>query len=371
LNLLKVEQMKKNKLTPTEEQKRIIEDRGNCVVIAAPGSGKTFVLSEKIKCILDEVPDYKGVIAISFTNKASDELKRRSLEGGYNPKNSFFGTIDSFCFVEIIIAFGKHIFGYPEKEFDVIESSKLPEPFKQQVEGLSEVGSYDDLTEDHLKVYGTLFQKGIILLDSLGILANYVFDNSKACRLYLKARYSHVIIDEYQDSGYEQHLIFTKLADLGVKAVAVGDVNQAIFGFAGKDMKYLRSLVGTDGFQHHSLLTNFRCHVSISNYAKKFIGTFLEGFKPTIVETDDIRVFEKQVIGHEHHIASWIDTAIPVYCETYGISDLGAIGILVSSNRKGAFFDGALNTSSRHFVTTELDKEINLWGMTFRRLLLL
>ena len=62
-------------MNPTEEQKNAIDYSQSMVIIAKPGSGKTFVISEKIRNILPALPDYKGVIAISYTNKASDELK--------------------------------------------------------------------------------------------------------------------------------------------------------------------------------------------------------------------------------------------------------------------------------------------------------
>ena len=62
---------------PTQEQMEVLGYSGNIVVTAKPGSGKTFTVVEKIANIMPSLPDYQGVIAISFTNKASDELKRR------------------------------------------------------------------------------------------------------------------------------------------------------------------------------------------------------------------------------------------------------------------------------------------------------
>lgn len=62
---------------PTNEQKAILNYNGNTVVTANPGSGKTYTVVEKIGKVLHDLPSYKGIIAISFTNKASDELKKR------------------------------------------------------------------------------------------------------------------------------------------------------------------------------------------------------------------------------------------------------------------------------------------------------
>ena len=92
-----------NSFEPTPDQLRAINYSDSMVVIAKPGSGKTYVVSEKIRRILPELPEHKGVIAISYTNKASSELKKRSTRNGIKQKGSFFGTIDKFCDREIIM----------------------------------------------------------------------------------------------------------------------------------------------------------------------------------------------------------------------------------------------------------------------------
>ncbi|MGP1061949.1 UvrD-helicase domain-containing protein [Serratia sp. CY71028] len=61
----------------TEEQKDAINYDGNMVLTACPGSGKTTVIVNKVAKILSECKSYQGVIAISYTNKSSDELKKR------------------------------------------------------------------------------------------------------------------------------------------------------------------------------------------------------------------------------------------------------------------------------------------------------
>ena len=66
-----------NKNEPTAEQQEIINAQGNIVITARPGSGKTFTIVEKIKLISESLLDYQGVVAISFTKKASQELQVR------------------------------------------------------------------------------------------------------------------------------------------------------------------------------------------------------------------------------------------------------------------------------------------------------
>src|SRR5579883_2461417 len=97
---------------PTDEQLAILAERSHCVVVAKPGSGKTFTLARKIEGILKDLPDSKGVVAISYTNKASDELMTRTLAGGVAPCSTFFGTIDRF-FITEVISFLPHVLAKP------------------------------------------------------------------------------------------------------------------------------------------------------------------------------------------------------------------------------------------------------------------
>lgn len=62
---------------PTPQQQAAIDCPNSIVVTACPGSGKTTVMSEKIRLVTASQPGHKGVIAITFTRKASEELKKR------------------------------------------------------------------------------------------------------------------------------------------------------------------------------------------------------------------------------------------------------------------------------------------------------
>ena len=265
-------------IPPTCEQESIINEELNCVVIAKPGSGKTFTLAQKIKTVLPPLPDYKGVIAISYTNKASDELERRCLATGVDRKCSFFGTIDKFFMTEILLPFGERIFGYPEHEISVIKSVDLD---------AAQTHKYDSLAG--IAYLRALYLDGYLLLESIDVLAMHVFESSQACRRYIKARYTHVIVDEYQDCGEWQHKLFIQLVQLGLIGVAVGDLDQSIFAFSGKDPKYLSDLAqNATLFKTYSLSENHRCHKSIVNYSTRLLAP---SYQP--IATDSTNVFEK------------------------------------------------------------------------------
>lgn len=145
---------------PTNEQKAILNYNGNTVVTANPGSGKTYTVVEKIGKVLHDLPSYKGIIAISFTNKASDELKKRCKRKGINAKSSFFGTIDKFYISEIIIPFASHL-THVMPEYQVVESTETEKHY-------SELGM---ITENVTKEQGALLKealcKGKIFLNIL------------------------------------------------------------------------------------------------------------------------------------------------------------------------------------------------------------
>jgi superfamily I DNA/RNA helicase len=348
-------------LQPTLEQEKIILEPSNIVVIAKPGSGKTFTLSKKIKCILPELPYYKGVIAISFTNKASDELERRCLSSGVDAKSSFFGTLDSFYLAEIIFPFGIHLFGMPENELNVITLKELRD---NDPEFLKSFSKDQGITDAIISEIQNIYLDGNIILETIGPLAIYVYDHSFSCRRYIRAKYTHVFVDEYQDCDKYQHDFFIRLVNLGLKGIAVGDTDQSIFAFANKDSRFLFELAsGSKQFTTFPLSKNHRCHPSIINYST---GLLSGSFEP--IPTDDIRVFRKYVEGSEIEIANWLTTAVSRFSDRYAVSEMNKIGVLVKNSQTGNILHRNLGIPHKAFATTPLDSDSSLWGRLFRRI---
>ena len=177
-------------MKPTDQQNLILDYNGNSVVIAAPGSGKTFVLSQKIKHNLKSLLDHQGVIAISYTNKASNELKNRSLSNGEKPLGSFFGTIDKFNLSEIIIPFAKHLFGIPKNEIKIIKISSLSDEEQDELSWVDRSLTLEQLDKNRINAIQDYFNKGLILIETIGVFADYVFTKSIACQKYIKPKLS-------------------------------------------------------------------------------------------------------------------------------------------------------------------------------------
>lgn len=351
-------------MKPTDQQNLILDYDGNSVVIAAPGSGKTFVLSQKIKQNLKSLFDHQGVIAISYTNKASNELKNRSLSNGEKPRSSFFGTIDKFNLSEIIIPFAKHLFGKPKNDIKIIKHSSLPNEEQDNFEWFDRKLTIEQLDDNKIDILKEYFLKGIILIETIGVFADYVFSNSRACQKYIRAKYKFIYIDEYQDSGYEQHQIFIKIMSLNITAIAVGDLNQSIYAFSGKDSKYLQALTEDDSFKYFKLDKNHRCHPSIINYSNYLLNP-----KTELIPVDKNQILFIRVDGCEKSIANWIHNHIEAVQKTFRVKTRNQIALLTRGNRTAQIIDENLESPHRLFVSNDLDVNLNIWSAIFSNLL--
>lgn len=351
---------------PTTEQQEIIDYPGNLAVIARPGSGKTYTLSIKIKQILEQLPSYKGVIAISYTNKASNELKQRSLSGGIDSKSSFFGTIDNFFLREIIFPFLPRLFGNSSidvvtKKMDEIPIEERNAPYNMLVSLIEGKQDFDSSIIEIIKDY---YHKGIIFLELDGHIGLYIYEQSKTLQNYLKAKYTHIIIDEFQDSGLLQYQLFCRLVDNGIIGIAVGDIDQAIYGFAKKSSEYLLALQNKEGFTPFKITRNHRCHTSIVNYSQKLLSS-----KLTIEADPKSKVLYKCVNGSQTEIAHYIDKVIPQIKTKLNILHNREIAILVKSYISGGIIDKNLKTPHKYITNTILDESSDLWARLFVEIL--
>lgn len=258
----------------TAQQIEAINFTGNVVITACPGSGKTTVLSEKIKKSTSDLEKYQGVIATTFTKKASEELKSRCTKNAYDIKQSFFGTLNNFCLTEIIYPFLPHL--WKETSQDCITVNILfpiqQRNFNQRYINKKTI-SLNDI-KSNLNDFIELYNSKIIWITSVNALSLYVLEQSNAARQYLKSKYTHVFIDEYQDSSQEEHELFLKLVSLGLKGVAVGDINQSIYAFRGSNPEFIKILTqNTTLFRHISMDINHRSHPSIVNYASRLLDS--------------------------------------------------------------------------------------------------
>lgn len=338
---------------PTDEQIKIISENGNLVVTAKPGSGKTYTIVEKIIDISKNPLSYQGVIAISFTRKASQELMLRYKKRNIENTNHFFGTIDKFYISEIIVPFSKLLFGKGE--------------LLEVKDSIDEYPKYKDLRkikdnridEELFLLLKESLQEGLIFLEISGETALFILDKVPQSLIYLKARYTHIFIDEYQDCGEIQHEIFLKLVNKGIIGIAVGDLDQAIYAFSDRYSKYLLSLIGAENFTHLEITRNHRCHKSISDYSLELMG-----IKRKQIE-DDKRVFKVNVKGTDENIIYAIEKNLDEIKRSLNLRKNSDFAILCRGNVTARRASEFLTLDNKLFIDTPLDRVNGNWAILF------
>jgi DNA helicase-2/ATP-dependent DNA helicase PcrA len=350
------------------DQLSAIESEANMVITACPGSGKTSIVVEKIIREVESLKSYQGVIGITFTVKASKELKKRCKKNGVNTKASFFGTIDHFCLSEIIYPFISRIYGATGIPLECKLYNDLDEELRAGLPDLGTVGN-ELKTEDYNSyepIIRELYTKGVIVLETLGVLSVHVINNSRGCKKYIKSKYISLYVDEYQDSSEPQHQLFISLLEFGLKAVAVGDIQQSIYAWRGSDPQYIQDLIAKpDVFEHHIVNTNHRCHPSINNYANRLFDPI-----SVVQPTEEIRVYQWVLNGNQLSVAQQINDSINKLVDDGLASSLSEVAILVRSNRSLEFVKDGLSIPFRVYsddplssINTRTTKVLN--GLLF------
>lgn len=243
-------------LVDQQEREQILENNADIVVSASAGSGKTTIMVKKMEVELEKILDHRTIAAITFTVKATDEIKKKA---GKNIKKPFVVmTNDAFIESEIIRPFIKDALG---EDYDNEYSVEYGKEYKfenysiglKQLRNKNILGSFEDNDRNfNFK------------------LAYEILEKSIAAQEYIKAKYSWIFIDEYQDSDRDMHRFFMKLKnEYKLKLFIVGDSKQAIYLWRGA-MSNIFELLRQENFCFYELITNFRCDKEIENYANLF-----------------------------------------------------------------------------------------------------
>ncbi|SHK30788.1 ATP-dependent helicase [Epilithonimonas mollis] len=309
-----------HKINLSKKQSEIVNlKEGAFLIEASAGSGKTRVLTERVKQLLNH--NSSKILAITFTNKASEELKDRLSLDTIKNNNVFVGTFHSFCqsILEArfkLLGFQKmpHIFEDESDRIEIVEDviksipyftplykemdSKERSSYKSRVLSfISEVKRElaepeelitDDGEEHFLMLYNeyqdNLRSNNAIDFDDLILLIYKLFINNEAARsLYSKA-YNYIFIDEGQDLNKAQYYLLKSLCSKVINNIMiVGDPNQSIYGFNGSAPKYMQTLFVEDfKAKKITLDENYRCSKKVIEAANKLMDLNVEAVNHVI-----------------------------------------------------------------------------------------
>lgn len=245
-----------------EQIKPVMQTEGAVLVLAGAGSGKTRVLTSRIAYIVEEkgVPA-EGILAITFTNKAANEMKER-LSRIVDVSRSWVCTIHSMC-VRILRTYAEsagiqqNFSIYSETERNNIvkksfqecdfDDEKLLKSVKYHIGNAKMLGfdpdryaeeiSGDCDAEQVTKVYRRyqkhLRENNALDFDDLLNETRNLLKRDAEAREYLGGRFRYILVDEFQDTNAVQYEIIRLLASVHGNLFAVGDDDQSIYGWRG------------------------------------------------------------------------------------------------------------------------------------------
>ena len=288
-----------------KQYEAVVNTEGPCLVIAGAGSGKTKVLTHKIAYLIKE----KGVkpwniLAITFTNKAANEMKERIVNlVGDVAGDIWMGTFHSIC-VRILRRFIDRI-GF-ETSFIIFDTTdqrtlvknclrdlniddKLfneraviaeisnaknemltPEMYRARTNGEFRKEKIADIYELYQK---RLKENNAIDFDDIINYTIEILQDNEDIREYYCDKFKYVLVDEYQDTNKSQFTLVTILASKYKNITVVGDNDQGIYSFRGADISNILNFEKDfPGTKIIKLEQNYRCTGNILKAANSVIS---------------------------------------------------------------------------------------------------
>lgn len=282
---------------------------GPQLVIAGAGSGKTRVLTYKIAYLMRQGYEPWSLLALTFTNKAADEMKERvaRIVGEQQARHLWMGTFHSI-FLRILrteheaIGFlpnftiyettdSKNLIKAIIKEMNLDDKLYKPGSVQSRISNAKNQlvtaeeytsnpnNAYEDarskmpaLGEIFLRYTHRLRQANAMDFDDLLVHTHKLFDKHPDIRDKYASRFRYVLVDEYQDTNYAQHQIVWQLTRERQKVCVVGDDAQSIYSFRGANIDNILTFQDLyTGSRLFKLEQNYRSTQTIVSAANSLI----------------------------------------------------------------------------------------------------
>lgn len=283
---------------------------GPVLIVAGAGSGKTRVLTSRIAYILEKGCDPSAVLALTFTKKAASEMKERIalMVGEKKARRLYMGTFHS-VFIRFLREFADSL-GYPQT-FTIYDTSDSVSAIKTCLKELQlddkvykpkDVLSRISMAKNNLitpaayrrngiavqndaaakkprivDIYDLYVYKcrqaGVMDFDDILLNMNILLRDNPEALESISSRFSHIMVDEYQDTNFAQYLILKKLSEKHKNLCVVGDDSQSIYAFRGAKIENILNFK-KDYPQHHifRLEQNYRSTRVIVDAANSLIA---------------------------------------------------------------------------------------------------
>ena len=270
-----------------EDQRKAVRHReGHLLIVAGPGTGKTHTLTHRMAYLARHETTPDRMLAVTFTNKAAGEMKMRleSLLDG-QAREAMVGTFHGIC-LALMRQWSRHTsiplslsVATPDDQDRLARAQWPLDNAAQRRRRLEEVarwkasGRSGEIPEAVSAYTRLLRRHGLLDFDDVILETTKLLRSDERFRQSAHARFRYVFVDEYQDINPAQHALLKILAEDGARITAIGDPNQAIYGFRGADTRYFHSFEDDfPGAQVRHLRENYRSAASLLDASSQVIG---------------------------------------------------------------------------------------------------
>jgi len=300
-----------NRLDELNERQReaVSAGDGPTLVLAGAGSGKTRVIVHRIAYLVQSrsvSPD--AILAVTFTNKAADEMRRRVQDLLPRPATDLsIHTFHALC-LRLLRRFGQDAglspaftvygederrtllrrvlreMGLAERDYPLSRVSASISAGKNQAFAERDTGSLDpNIAMAAERYQRELEAAGGVDFDDLLLRGVELLECSERAQSYAARRFRHVLVDEYQDTNRVQYRLLRLLAPHG-NLFVVGDEDQSIYNFRGADLRNILDFERDfPGARVVKLEVNYRSSAVILRAASGVIGHNVERKGKTLV----------------------------------------------------------------------------------------
>lgn len=300
------------------QKKVLLSTKGQYLVIAGAGSGKTHTIVYRTAWLIENGVDERSILMITFTKKSAFEMKERLEKVLKRDVKITISTFHSFC-ARLII---KHNIFFGVEKMEILEEKqrdrlllflveKILKKYEREHKNEKELEKIISLLNKNDMKIQKLYEKDDKFLeilkeikkeyrkykyeknlydfdDLLEIVVKKLKENEKF-RNILQEKIKYLVVDEYQDSNKIQRELLKLLSGENGNLMVVGDDFQSIYGFRGAD--FTNILKFGEDFKEARLIKlekNYRSCNEIIDYSKKVAKTFKLKYNKNIIGTEEI-----------------------------------------------------------------------------------
>lgn len=355
---------------------------GPLLVVAGPGSGKTRVLTHRLAGLVDAGVWPSKLLAVTFTNKAAKEMKERlaGLIGQDEADRAWVVTFHSMC--ARILRIHHEAAGLP-RGFNILDADDAakvaarvlagsgeaaalePAELRQEAKKLHQAISRaknDNRTTDALQAssnpkdrrlghmlaeYNKILRRmGVVDFDDLMLLTLHMLQRNPEVAATLRQRWSHVSVDEFQDTNAVQLELVRHLVSDHHNICVVGDADQSIYAFRGAQPAVVDTFTATYPAAKVVILErNYRSTATICGISSAIISHNSATFRAT-QEPHQPHGEKAKVTGHGSDLAE-------------------AKAVVASIERRGGPLKEHAVLVRTNALTRTLEQELTAWGIDY------